>query len=140
MFFSDIFVKNSSFGTLCVSGSYYSWRVMLCFECSPLSKKLLKSTFYTYKYTRYIFYMTTYSAHCIIYTALSTLYLKAHHPDCMFDIARVKFMITCWTINKCMCLLVYLIVRYAVFSITTYVNFQVILPAYTSTGIYNLFK
>lgn len=25
-----------------------------------------------------------YSAHCIIYTALSTLYLRALHPDCMF--------------------------------------------------------
>lgn len=25
-----------------------------------------------------------YSAHYIIYTALSTLYLRALHPDCMF--------------------------------------------------------
>lgn len=39
--------------------------------------------FYTYKYTQYIFYMA-YSAHYIIYTALSTLYLRARHPDCMF--------------------------------------------------------
>lgn len=39
--------------------------------------------FYTYKYTQYIFYMP-YSAHDIIYTALSTLYLRALHPDCMF--------------------------------------------------------
>lgn len=39
--------------------------------------------FYTYKYPQYIFDMP-YSAHYIIYTALSTLYLRVLHPDCMF--------------------------------------------------------
>lgn len=38
--------------------------------------------FYTYEYTQYIFS----SAHSIIYTALSTLYLRALHPDRMFGI------------------------------------------------------
>lgn len=30
-----------------------------------------------------------YSAHYIIYTALSTLYLRALHPDCMFATKRL---------------------------------------------------
>lgn len=30
-----------------------------------------------------------YSAHYIIYTALSTLYLRALHPDCMFAIKQL---------------------------------------------------
>lgn len=30
-----------------------------------------------------------YSAHDIIYTALSTLYLRALHPDCMFAIKQL---------------------------------------------------
>lgn len=44
--------------------------------------------FYTYEYTQYIFSMK-YSAH-IIYTALSTLYLRALHPDCMFGIKQLN--------------------------------------------------
>lgn len=47
-------------------------------ECSSLTKMHV-----LYIYTQYIFYML-YSAHYIIYTALSTLYLRARHPDCMF--------------------------------------------------------
>lgn len=31
-----------------------------------------------------------YSAHYIIYTALSTLYLRALHPDCMFGIKQLN--------------------------------------------------
>lgn len=42
--------------------------------------------FYTYEYTQYIFS----SAHYIIYTALSTLYLRALHPDCMFGIKQLN--------------------------------------------------
>lgn len=45
--------------------------------------------FYTYEYTQYIFSMK-YSAHYIIYTALSTLYLRALHPDCMFGIKQLN--------------------------------------------------
>lgn len=42
----------------------------------------------------------TYSAHCIIYTALSTLYLRALHPDCMFDIATKQLYDNIQFINK----------------------------------------
>lgn len=45
--------------------------------------------FYTYEYTQYIFSMK-YSAHYIIYTALSTLYLRALHPDRMFGIKQLN--------------------------------------------------
>lgn len=31
-----------------------------------------------------------YSAHYIIYTALSTLYLRALHPDCMFGFKQLN--------------------------------------------------
>lgn len=57
-----------------------------CFSYKPLESKLCvcvptallypRSMFYTYKYPQYIFYMP-YCAHYIIYTALSTLYLRA---------------------------------------------------------------
>lgn len=58
--------------------------------------------FYTYEYTQYLFS----SAHSIIYTALSTLYLRALHPDCMFgikqlynkvmDVALVCYLASCF--------------------------------------------
>lgn len=61
---------------VCVSVCVYT-------ECSPLTKKHV-----LYIYTQYIFYML-YSAHYIIYTALSTLYLRALHPVCMFATKRL---------------------------------------------------
>lgn len=57
--------------------------------------------FYTYKYTQYIFYMP-YSAHDIIYTALSTLYWRARHPDFACLLPNSSIMMT--TIKTWMCL------------------------------------